>query len=274
MKIRDHRLLNDDDSPVSFSQSPNMGGILQHKFLVLHYTAGRSVQESISWLASEKARASAHVVIGRDGSVTQLVPFDRIAWHAGVSSWEGLRGMNNYSLGIELDNAGKLSRCGSQWRAWFGESYGDADVVQAVHKYETGLCGWHNYTPEQIDAALQVAGLLMAEYGLQDVVGHEDIAPHRKCDPGPAFPMVSFRSRLMGRMEDSAPIYRTTTILNIRSGPASGYPEIPGGPLPEGAEVQILSADGVWFRVEVQSGEGIPAGLEGWVNSKFLHRVG
>ena len=274
MKIINHRLINDDDTAVPFKQSPNMGRNVRHKFLVMHFTAGRGAQESIDWLASEKAKASAHVVIGRDGSVTQLVPFDRVAWHAGASSWEGLQGMNNYSLGIELDNAGKLTRCGNNWRAWFGDNYNDADVIQAVHKNETELCGWHNYSPEQIDSALQVAGLLMAEYGLQDLVGHEDIAPHRKCDPGPAFPMASFRSRLMGRMEDSTPTYKTTTVLNIRSGAGTENPAITGSPLPEGAEVQLLSAQGSWFRVEVQSGEGIPTGLDGWVNSKFLERVG
>lgn len=90
MKIKKHRLLNDDDTAVAFEQSPNVGGSIQPKFLVLHFTAGRSAQESVDWLKSKNAKASAHVVIGRDGSVTQLVPFDRIAWHAGASSWEGL----------------------------------------------------------------------------------------------------------------------------------------------------------------------------------------
>lgn len=274
MKITNHCLMNDDDTAVPFTPSPNIGGKVEHKYLVMHFTAGRSAQESVDWLASKNAKASAHVVIGRDGSVTQLVPFDRVAWHAGASSWEGFVGMNNYSLGIELDNAGKLTQQGGRWRAWFGDEYDDSEVVQAVHKFETELCGWHAYTPEQIDIAFRVAGLLMAEYGLLDVVGHEDIAPHRKCDPGPAFPMASFRSRLMGRMEDSTPTYRTTTVLNIRNGPGTENPAIPGSPLPEGAEVQYLAAQGPWFRVEVQAGEGIPVGLEGWVNSKFLLRAG
>jgi len=273
MKIKNHRLQNDDDSAVPFRPSPNIGGTLKHKYLVMHFTAGRSAQESIDWLASKNAKASAHVVIGRDGSVTQLVPFDRVAWHAGASSWEGLVGMNNYSIGIELDNAGRLTKQGNHWRAWFGIEYDDSQVVQAVHKFESELCGWQAYTPEQIEAALQVAALLMDEYGLLDVIGHEDIAPHRKSDPGPAFPMASFRSRLLGRMEDRPPIYKTTTVLNIRSGPGAENPTLPGGPLPEGIEVELLSAQGAWFQVEVQATEGVPANLEGWVSSKFLQRV-
>ena len=274
MKIKNHRLMNDDDTAVTFRQSPNMGGSVQHKYLVMHFTAGRNATESVDWLINKRAKASAHVVIGRDGSVTQLVPFDRVAWHAGASSWEGLEGMNNHSIGIELDNAGRLTRHGDRWRAWFGVDYDEADVIQAVHKHETALCGWHDYTPEQIDSALQVAGLLLEKYSLRDVVGHEDVAPHRKCDPGPAFPLVSFRARLMGRTEDTLPNYETTTELNIRSGPGAQNPQLQGSPLPTGTSVQLISAEGAWWKVDVKSGPGMPADLEGWVNSKYLERVG
>jgi N-acetylmuramoyl-L-alanine amidase len=236
----------------------------------MHFTAGRSARESVEWLANKQAKASAHVVVGRDGSVTQLVPFDRVAWHAGASSWEGLDGLNNYSLGIELDNAGRLARHGNGWRAWFGVDYDDSQVIQAVHKHETQPCGWHDYTPEQIAAALTVAGLLMGRYGLQDVVGHEDIAPHRKCDPGPAFPMASFRSRLLGRAEDRPPLYETTTELNIRTGPGPQNPTLPGSPLPAGTRVQLLRTQGSWWQVDVQGETGALLDLEGWVHSRYL----
>lgn len=273
MKIRNHRLFNDDDTPVSFVPSPNLSGTLQPKYLVMHFTAGASAQESIEWLANKKAKASAHVVIGRDGSVTQMVPFDRIAWHAGESCWAGLQGLNNYSIGIELDNAGRLVRRGDRWRAWFGTCYPDADVLEAVHKNETEICGWEDYTPEQIQSTLTVASLLVAKYDLQDVVGHEDIAPNRKCDPGPAFPMANFRARVMGRASDTPPAYRTTTKLNIRSGPGAGNPALPGSPLPAGTTVDFLKAEGGWWRVDVNNSDVALNDLEGWVNSRYLERV-
>ena len=202
MKIVDHRLLEDDGTPVAFVESPNVGGAVEHAFLVMHYTAGRNAKQSIAWLTKREARASAHIVVARNGTITQLVPFDRIAWHAGSSEWLGRAGLNRYSLGIEMDNAGRLTRQGDRWRAWFGDEYAAEDVVEATHKHESAASGWHAYSPDQIDATLEVASLLFNHYGLRDVLGHEDIAPGRKTDPGPAFPMASFRARIVGRSED------------------------------------------------------------------------
>jgi N-acetylmuramoyl-L-alanine amidase len=150
--------------------------------------------------------------------------------------------------------------------------YDSSEVIEAVHKDETQSCGWHVYPPEQIEAALTVAGLLINEYGLKDVVGHEDIAPHRKCDPGPAFPMSSFRSRLMGRTEDQTPMYETTTGLNIHTGPSAQDPPVPGSPLPAKTRVRFISSQSTWWQVDVVSGTGVSENMEGWVNSRYLTR--
>ena len=93
MKISNGRLCHDDGTPYNYRESPNKRGLLKPSYLVIHYTAGRNAASTINWLTNPDARASAHIVIGRDGSITQLVPFNRIAWHAGTSQWEGLSGM-------------------------------------------------------------------------------------------------------------------------------------------------------------------------------------
>ena len=274
MKIENHRLMHDDGTSCQFVPSPNMGDSLKHKYLIMHFTAGQSQHESVEWLSSRQAKASAHLVIGRDGGVTQLVPFDRIAWHAGASSWEGIEGLNKYSIGIELDNAGRLTRKGEHWRAWFGADYDNSQVIEAVHKFESQTCGWHAYTAEQISSALKVGGLLMEHYGLLNVVGHEDIAPHRKCDPGPAFPMASFRARLLGRAEDEATLYQTTTALNIRTGPGAQHSLLPGSPLAARTPVRFIAAQGHWWKVDVQGSAASIVDMDGWVNSQYLSRVG
>jgi N-acetylmuramoyl-L-alanine amidase len=270
MKIKGHRLHYDDGAPYPFRRSPNAGGKVQHVFLVMHYTAGRSAESSINYLIQPAAKASAHVVIGRDGSITQLVPFDTVAWHAGTSSWEGYDGMNRYSLGIELDNAGPMQRQGNRWLAWFGATYDDADVLEAVHKHETRPRGWHTFTPVQIEAALELADLLVNFYKLRDVVGHDDIAPGRKQDPGPAFPLENFRRRVMGRAGDEGERHVTTTRLNIRTGPGTQHDLMPGSPLPQGTRVEILRQEGVWKFVDVLDEINGAMDLQGWVHGRYL----
>ncbi len=274
MKIVDHLLKREDGTSYPFVASPNIGDSVQHEYLVMHFTAGRSAESSVKWLTKPEAKASTHLIIGRDGSITQLVPFDRIAWHAGRSRWGNRVGLNRYSIGIELDNAGRLTRSGNQWKAWFGRQYAEEEVLVAVHKNETTATGWHTYTEEQLEAALEVSSLLVDHYGLQDIIGHDDIAPGRKNDPGPAFPMDHFRARIFGRPEDDDIVYRTTTTLNIRKGPGAHHEMIQGSPLPPDTPVDVLEERGSWRFVDVLSVVNDVMDMQGWVHGRFLRGEG
>lgn len=171
--------------------SPNRGGtLLNPRFIVVHYTAGASAASSVKWLCSRQSKASAHLVIGRDGSITQLVPFDAVAWHAGESSWGGLTGLNKHSIGIELDNLGPLLKDSSgKFRG-----VGSGAVVAPEHvytgKHANKACSfqfWHDYTIPQVTALHTVVeDLWRGIPSLTEIVGHDDIAPTRKHDPGPA----------------------------------------------------------------------------------------
>lgn len=273
MEIASHRLRADGGDPLPFRKSPNLSGKLKPRYLVMHYTAGRSAVESVDWLTQKRAKASAHVVVGRDGSVTQLAPFDRVTWHAGESSWDGLVGLNEYSLGIEMDNAGRLERKGGKWCAWFGTTYPDEEVMEAVHKHESLPAGWHIYPPEQLEAALEVALTLVRKYDLLDVIGHEDISPGRKTDPGPAFPMSSFRSRIYGRAADVPPPFETTTALNIREGAGTRYAKLAVSPLPTGTRVRVRDTLGSWRFVEVEDDVDGEPDVLGWVHGRYLRRA-
>ncbi|MBW3535090.1 MAG: N-acetylmuramoyl-L-alanine amidase [Gemmatimonadetes bacterium] len=274
MRIEDDKLVHDDGTPVPFRPSPNVGGALDPRYLVMHFTAGRSAEESINWLVNPDARASAHVVIGRDGGVTQLVPFDRVAWHAGRSQWRGLSGLNAHSIGIELDNAGRLRDQGDKWCAWFGRPYDDDVVMVASHPHENDVCGWHTYPEVQLEAALEVARAVVRHYQLEDIIGHEDIAPGRKVDPGPAFPMGSFKARIMGRDADAPLRYRTTAALNIRTGPGSQHERLPGSPLARGTVVEPVRTQGTWWLVDVVDEDADEGDLQGWVHSRWLESQG
>lgn len=269
MLIRRGLLHLDDGAQAPFVRSPNHGGTLQPRYLIMHYTAGGSAESSISHLATKGAGASAHLVVARDGTITQLVPFDRVAWHAGASRWDGLSGLNSHSIGIELDNAGPLDGGPGAWRSWFKRHYPDEEVVVAAHRHGGVERGWHDYTEVQIDAALNVSKLLFERFRLLDVLGHDDIAPERKQDPGPAFPMQHFRARLVGRAEDRPGRFVTSTAVNIREGPGTEYDKLPGSPLAKGTRLSLEVRDASWCYVFVVGEDGDPT-QTGWVHGDFI----
>ena len=266
LSIEDDRLVG---TGVSFVETPNKGGDLSPRYLVFHYTAGRSATSSINWLTNPESKASAHLVLARDGTITQLAPFNIKTWHAGISHWDGLSGLNSSSIGIEIDNAGPLKKVGDQYQAWFGTLYREDQVVLAKHKLDDEPRWWHAYTEAQIQRALELAQLLVQHYDLKDVVGHEDIAPDRKRDPGPAFPLEHVRAMVLGREEEERERYEVTaSSLNIRSGPGVEFSSV-GEPLKKATTVVLLEKRDRWSKVElVENGD-----IEGWVHNKFLSKV-
>ena len=116
--IVNHRLMG--DRVVHLVSAKNTRRLEGPDMIVLHYTAGTSAESSALFLTRPDVSASAHLVIGRDGEVFQLVPFNIEAWHAGKSWYAGRGGLNHYSIGIELDNLGKLRFSGDLFIAECG----------------------------------------------------------------------------------------------------------------------------------------------------------
>jgi N-acetylmuramoyl-L-alanine amidase len=177
-----HNLLNCQNRG-QFIPSPNVGGVNTPVLIVVHSTSTTSAQSTINVLTSKEFRASAHVLIERDGSFVQLVPFNRAAWHAGPGKWEGLTGLNNKSIGLELINAGKLTRSDDGKFKAAGGAIIPESQVQMVNGQP-----WHRYTAEQFAATVAIGKALAKAYEISGFVGHCDIMPGRKLDPGPAFP--------------------------------------------------------------------------------------
>ncbi|MFR6542172.1 MAG: N-acetylmuramoyl-L-alanine amidase [Butyricimonas virosa] len=179
--IVNHRLMG--DRVVHLVSAKNTRHLEGPDMIVLHYTAGTSAESSALFLTRPDVSASAHLVIGRDGEVFQLVPFNIEAWHAGKSWYAGRGGLNRYSIGIELDNLGKLRFSGNLFIAECGrvvtpdEVYTDCSGDSPTY--------WHRYTARQIRVLREICTLLEETYPIRDVVGHSVITP-RKIDPGPA----------------------------------------------------------------------------------------
>jgi len=197
MKIINHRLYHIDQKPYPFQASPNKGGALKARYLIMHYTVFNTVEQTIARLTDPEIQASAHLVIGRNGEITQLVPFNRVAWHAGKSVWQGIEKMNQHAIGIELVNVGYVTRENNEkWVNWFGDEISENQLVEIKHKNTDQLQHWEIYPEAQLSTALAVSRLLIQTYDLIDILGHDDVAPDRKTDPGPAFPMADFRAEL------------------------------------------------------------------------------
>jgi N-acetylmuramoyl-L-alanine amidase len=126
--------------------------------LILHYTGMRNATEALDRLCSPEAKVSAHYCIDEDGTIWQLVPEARRAWHAGVSCWGGRRDINAVSIGIELVNPGHE----------FGYRPFPEPQMAALEELCRGILARHPIPPRQ-------------------VLGHSDVAPRRKSDPGELF---------------------------------------------------------------------------------------
>jgi len=201
-EVKNH-LLEIGGQLVSQISSPNHGGEMHPSLLVMHYTGSPSTSGAIHTLTDGAAqnRVSAHLVISPEGKITQLVPFNLEAWHAGISSWRYHQGCNRFSIGIEMVNSGLLGRAaaGGFYDRLTHKPIDTHQVALAEHKHGGGVQPWEIYPPAQIEAAIGAATAIIKAYGIKDIAGHDDISPGRKIDPGPAWPMVSFQSRVFGR---------------------------------------------------------------------------
>ncbi|MCZ4297339.1 N-acetylmuramoyl-L-alanine amidase [Henriciella marina] len=132
--------------------------------LVLHYTGMETGDAAIERLCDKEAGVSAHYVVRETGEILQLVDEDKRAWHAGVSSWQGDEDLNSRSIGIEIVNGG--------------------------HDWPASDGSLPDYPDAQIEAVIALSKAIIARWNIpaDRVVGHSDIAPARKADPGEHFP--------------------------------------------------------------------------------------
>lgn len=126
--------------------------------LVLHYTGMKTAEDALNHMCNPDSKVSAHYMIYEDGKIVQLVPEEKRAWHAGISCWHGRASLNDTSIGIEIVNPG--------------------------HEF-----GYRPFTEEQMKSVIELSKDIISRNNIipNNVVGHSDIAPTRKEDPGELF---------------------------------------------------------------------------------------
>jgi len=215
-EIKNH-LLYVDGKQVKFIQTPNGGGRINPIGIVNHHTASGdgSATGDISWLTNRKAGASAHFVVDWNGDIVQLQPCNKKTWHAGKSKWKDKRGLNSHTIGIEIDNPGHLTKLANGNFDGIGGPYTPDLVVDTGRtKSHGGLRYWKRFSAEQISAVKFLNMALAEAYNISPewVVTHWQIAPRRKTDPGPHFPLGHIRGLIRGNGDDDfdSPVTKST----------------------------------------------------------------
>lgn len=148
--------------------------------LVLHYTGMETGDAAIERLCDPEAGVSAHYVVRENGDILKLVDEDKRAWHAGVASWQGDEDLNSRSVGIEIVNGG--------------------------HDWPAADGSLPAYPETQIEAVTELALGIIERWSIPQtrVVGHSDVAPARKADPGEHFPWQQLAASHIGLWPDEA----------------------------------------------------------------------
>ena len=133
--------------------------INQIKFIIFHYTGMKKESEAINKLTNIQSQVSCHYFIKNNGNIITMVPNTYISWHAGISSWKNFKFLNKNSIGIEISNPG--------------------------HNFK-----YRNFSKQQIQSILRLSKFLIKKFKIdkKNILGHSDIAPNRKKDPGEKFP--------------------------------------------------------------------------------------
>lgn len=150
--------------PLHYEDRPN--GITP-SILLLHYTGMETMQAAKERLTDPSSKVSAHYLIDEDGTTYNLVPEDKRAWHAGLSYWAGEADINSHSIGIEIVNPG--------------------------HDH-----GYRPFPPTQTQSILHLCCDLIARHDIRHVLGHSDVAPERKIDPGELFDWATLAKHGVG----------------------------------------------------------------------------
>ena len=161
----------------------------QIKFIIFHYTGMKKESEAINRLTEIQSEVSCHYLVKNNGEIIKMVPDLYVAWHAGISSWKNINSLNINSIGIEISNSG--------------------------HEFN-----YKQFSKKQIKSILILSKFLIKKYKInkKNILGHSDIAPSRKKDPGEKFPWQHFAKQGVGIWHSlSAKLSKKNRMIKVSS---------------------------------------------------------
>ena len=157
----------------SLNFDPKKRKLSNIKFIIFHYTGMKKENDAINKLTNEGSKVSCHYFIKKNGEILTLVPDLYISWHAGISSWKKFKSLNKNSIGIEITNPG--------------------------HEFK-----YKEFSKKQISSLIKLTKYLIKKFKInsKSILGHSDIAPDRKLDPGEKFPWAFLSKNKIGIWHD------------------------------------------------------------------------
>lgn len=279
----DHFLVTDDNRRIKFiaahEKNFNPNKKLEPRFVIIHFTTGTNMLSTVHTFLNPENGVSTHLLVGRTGRVVQFVPFDRVAFHCGLSTWEKERDLNRFAIGIEVDNAGYLRKT-AKGLMRRDKVIPEEQVDRKRHWKEQGDRPWQKFTPEQVKVVLEIVRALKEKYPtITEILGHDMVNLINRLDPGPLYPFGELREAILGDPQPVIKAYQTTEEIpiyeNFDNQPPHQLPHPDFGELPKNSQVKVREVHDFWTMVTVkQSSQGNLSNKEGWVLSNSIEPRG
>lgn len=275
----DHLLVTGDNRRIKFiaahEKNFNADETLQPRFVVIHFTTGTNMMSTIHTFLNPDNGVSTHLLVGRTGQVVQFVPFDKVAFHCGPSTWEEKRFLNRFSIGIEVDNAGYLRKSLKGFKS--NDKFIPQEQIRCKkHWKENSERAWQTFTDEQIKVVEKIVSALIKKYPtIVEILGHDMVNLINRLDPGPLYPLGELREATLDGPQQKIKAHRTKELCpiyeNLDYEPPKALPHPDFGELPKNSRVRVREVHGRWSMVKVkQSSKSSLREKVGWVLSNSI----
>ncbi|HUF00541.1 MAG TPA: N-acetylmuramoyl-L-alanine amidase [Anaerolineales bacterium] len=249
-----------------FDPSPHVNPNVQlpQRTLIIHAPSSASVSGAVSHLLQKPPKnsflpRSTHLVLGRDGrEIVQMLPFHRGANHAS--------GFNNKSIAIDLQYPGELVEKGHSFH--LKSSFAENEYILASGLGNSRYGYWPLYPRDQLDSLLVIARALLDKYDIIDTVVYDEILT--AIHPGPAFPIIQFREKLLGINKRSSLLQETSRSVLLFSQPGSAHPVLSAVRIPKGTPVAVINERFDWCLISVVADVDGNPWLMGWVEKRAV----
>lgn len=239
--------------------------VMESVDMILIKSGTNQLTHNTGHVNGNNVESHAHILINRDGLVSQFIPFNEKIAHPIDGSWDGTGDLASRSVTIMFENYGRLSKRGEEFVSACGQVIGTSDVFTGIHQNEESLSYWQKFTDSQVQLAEKIIRCLSSTYQVKYILGYEEVCPGLQTDPGPAFPLEIMRRKIMKgsfiNQSESQGMINITEQVDLSSIINSQH--IDENQKKDAKIVNIRRKSGGWYKVNIDLGGFIK---EEWVS--------